>query len=145
MCWTSHHSFSPEPQWSLGPHSLTSARSNGCITGTAHLVSMVTDVASQHQEHCVHCISLSDFVCQWFTSLWMIQSLVSGWKHRVFPLGLLSLIEMCLLPQKARQPFWHHDKEPKVCVLRVCVVCAHVCDTWLRLSLQPHHQCPLAF
>lgn len=70
--------------------------------------------------------SLSDLACRWFTSLWMIQSLVDGWKHRLVPLGLLSLIEMCLLPQKPRQQFWHLDRKLKS--LCVCVsVCLHIC------------------
>ena len=68
--------------------------------------------------------SLSDLACRWFTSLWMIQSLVDGWQHRLVPLGLLSLIEMCFLPQKTRQPFWHLNR--KLNTARVCAcVCMH--------------------
>lgn len=74
--------------------------------------------------------SLSDLACQWFTSLWMIQSLVDGWKHHLVPLGLLSVIEMCPLPQKPRQPFWHLDRELKrnacVCVRTLVFACIHL-------------------
>lgn len=68
--------------------------------------------------------SLSDLACRWFTSLWMIQSVDEGWKHRLLPLGLLSLIEMCLIQKMPRKPSWHYDRELK----RVCLnagMCMH--------------------
>lgn len=69
--------------------------------------------------------SLSDLACRWFTSLWMIQSVVDGWKHHLVPLGLLSLIEMCLFSQKPRLPFWHLDRELK-CERECVCVCLHI-------------------
>lgn len=85
--------------------------------------------------------SSSELGCHWFTSLWMIQPLVDSLKHRLVPLGLLSLIEMCFLPLKPRQSFWHLNRVLKImCVsvyLRVSVL--HLYEPRL---LYPWFQCP---
>lgn len=53
----------------------------------------------------------------------------AGWWHSAgfdVNAALLSLIEMCLLPQKPRQPFWHLDRELRSVHGCVCM-CLHIC------------------
>lgn len=89
--------------------------------------------------------SSSELGCHWFTSLWMIQPLVDSLKHRLVPLGLLSLIEMCFLPLKPRQSFWHLNRVLKIMCVSVCLcVCVCVCFAFEcePMLLYPWCQCP---